>query len=547
MDKKRGIKNVAVSIGFKVILTIAAIVVRRFVIHYIGNEVNGLNSLYTSLLDFLSVAELGVGSAITFCMYKPIVEGDTDKVSALYRLFTKLYFIIAAVIGIAAGCLMPFLKYLAKDYANAGVNLYLTFGLMLISVILSYCFSSKTSLINAYKNNYITTTISSAGQCIQDGLQILVLVLTKSFVWFLICRIISICLQWLATEIYARYKYGNIIKNRQKIDAETKKTVTKNIKAMFMHKIGYVLVNTADSIIISAFIGIVILGKYSNYTTIIVAMSSMLALCFAPLTSVIGHMFVEEGKESARKYCRFFHTLNFVLGMVFFLGYYAVVDNLIAILFGNDLELSHAIAMVITVDYFIQFMRQAVSLFRDATGTFYYDRWKPLIEGLINIGLSILFVCVFPEDYRVVGVIVATIITNVLICHVVEPYVLYRHAFETSVKKYYLRNYLYIIVFVGAMFAVHFCMQHFENQWMELLVNGCISLAFSVPICVIVSLLNKDFRHHFRRLLEKLKRKKAVAVPIGQGVGADDVPTEPEHSSASDPASDEKRETNERE
>ena len=98
MDKKKGILNVAISIFFRVFILIGALLVRRFLIKYIGNEVNGLNSLYTSILGFLAVAELGVGSAITFCMYKPIVEGDTDKVSALYHLFTKLYLIIGAII-----------------------------------------------------------------------------------------------------------------------------------------------------------------------------------------------------------------------------------------------------------------------------------------------------------------------------------------------------------------------------------------------------------------------------------------------------------------
>lgn len=511
MDKKKGLLNTSVSIGFRVIILIANILVRRFLILYIGNAINGLNSLYISILDFLAVAELGVGSAITFCMYKPIVEGNIDKVSAIYGLFTKLYCVIGGIILVVGCALMPVLPFIAKDYLETNVNLYLTFALMLFSVVLSYGFSSKTSLINAYKNNYITTAINSLGQILQLGLQVIVLVFTRSFVWFLACRIFATALQWLATEIIARKCHGAVIANKQKVDDGTKKEVVKNVKAMFMHKIGGVLVNTADSIIISAFIGIVILGKYSNYTTIVVAMSGVIALCFTPLTSVIGHMFVEEGKDTTRKYCRFFHTLNFILGMIFFLGYYAVIDNLIAILFGNDLELSRAIGMVITVDYFIQFMRQSVLLFRDATGTFYNDRWKPLVEGLINIGLSILFVCVFPEDYRVVGVIVATILTNIFICHIVEPYVLYKHAFETSVKKYYLRNYLYILVFVGAMFAMHFFTQHFESQWVELLVNGCISLAFSLPICIVVSLLNKDFRYYLKRVLAKFSRKRVAA------------------------------------
>lgn len=508
MDKKKGLINVSVSIAFKIVILVANILVRRFLIKYIGNEFNGLNSLYISILDFLSVAELGVGSAITFCMYKPIVEGDSNRVSALYGLFTKLYLIIGGIILIVGCAIMPALPYLAKDYQSIDISLYLTFGLMLISVVISYVFSSKTSLINAYKNNFITTTVSSTGQLIQCGLQIVVLICVHSFVWFLICRIIAMVLQWAATEIIVRVKHSEIINNKQKIDVDTKREVVKNIKAMFMHKIGGVLVNTADSLIISAFIGIVVLGKYSNYSTIAIALSGVMTLCFTPLTSVIGHMFVEEDKEQARKYLNFFHSFNFILGLVFFLGYYAVIDNLVSILFSDGLELSKSISFVITLNYFIQFMRQSVGLFKDATGTFYNDRWKPLFEGVLNIVLSIVFVLVFPKEYNVVGVIVATIITNLFICHIVEPHVLYKYAFGESAKNYYIRNYSYIVIFSIALVVMHLCNITNGNQWVELFANGGVSIAISLPISLMVILFNKDFRHYMKKVISRSGGRK---------------------------------------
>ena len=264
MDKKKGIINVTVSVFFRIIFLAANFLARRFLIKVLGNEYNGLNSLYMSLLEFLSVAELGVGTAITYCMYKPIVEGDNDKVSALYGLFVKFYFVVGAVILIAGCALMPFLKIFAKDYESLDTNLYLTFGLCLISVVLSYAFSAKSSLINAYKNNYITTTIYSLGIIFQCVLQVIVLIVTRSFIAYVSCRIGAVVFQWIATEIVTRKKYSGILKNRRKSDKETNKEVVKNAKAMFMHKIGAVLVNTSDSVIISTFIGIVILGKYSN-------------------------------------------------------------------------------------------------------------------------------------------------------------------------------------------------------------------------------------------------------------------------------------------
>lgn len=514
MDKKRSLLNVSVSIGFKFVIIILEIFARRFLIRYVGNEINGLNSLYISILDFLAIAELGVGGAITYCMYQPIVDGDREKTAALYHLFQKLYWIIGAVIVVVGCAIMPLLPYLAKDYSEANVNLYLTFALMLSSVAITYLFSAKTSLINAYKDNYIVNTVSSLGRIVQCGLQMLVLFLTGSFIWYLVCRIISSVLQWVATETIARYKHGDIIKIKSSVDSETKKEVTKNVKAMFMHKIGGILVNTADSIIISSFIGILILGKYSNYTAIVIAMTSVLTLCFTPLTSVVGHMFVEEGRETAKKYCGVFHTLNFVLGMVFFLGYYAVADNLVGVLFGAELELAKSVSFVITLNYFIQFMRQGCMLFRDATGTFYNDRWKPLFEGIINIGLSVLFVCVFPEDYKVVGVIAATIITNLFICHIIEPYVLYKHAFRSGMKQYYVQNYAYILIFGGILAALNFSMVTLENQWLELLANGGIALALSIVPCIAAIVLNRDFSNIMKNILLKIFRRRVQSETV---------------------------------
>ena len=200
MDKKRGILNISISIVFKVLTLIGGILVRRFLIQYIGNETNGLNSLFNSIVGFLSIAELGVGSAITFCMYKPIVNKETDKISALYHLFTKLYLIIGGLI-LSVGCLlMPLLPYLASDYQNVNQNIYLTYFLFLLSVTVTYLFSSKISLINAYKNNYLTTIITSSSLLLQYVLQIVILFCTKSFVLFLVCAVVASLLQWLATE-----------------------------------------------------------------------------------------------------------------------------------------------------------------------------------------------------------------------------------------------------------------------------------------------------------------------------------------------------------
>ncbi len=498
MDKKRSLLNVSISIGFKIILLIMTLVTRRILINTIGNDANGINSLYTSIIGFLGIAELGVGSAITFCMYKPIISKDTYKISALYNIFIKTYRVIGIIILIFGLLITPALPYLAKDY-NVSINLYSSFVLMLISIVINYEFSAKISLINAYKNNYITTTISSLGQVIMNILQIIVLITTKSFDLYMICRIVSIILQWILTNVYFNKHHKDIINKKAILDLESKKNVTSKIKAMFMHKIGGLLVDTSDSIIISAFIGVTLLGKYSNYTIIMTSMTSVLTLFFTPLTSIVGHLCALDDVEKQEKYFKFFYFFNYIIGIIFFLGYYAIIDDAVTICFGLNLELSKDISFVITLNYFIKFLRNTSELFKDATGCFYYDRYKPLVEGTTNIILSIIFVNVFGLN----GVIIATIITTLLIDDIVEPYVLYKHAFSMSPKKYYVLNYSLIIIFSLLLVTLHFSHINMDNEWLSLLVNGCIAVGIGIIPAIVIYIYNKSFREELNNIIKK--------------------------------------------
>lgn len=507
MDRKRSLLNVSVSIFFKLILFFGAIFHRRILIQCVGNEINGLHSLYSGLLNVLSVAELGIGSAIIYCMYKPIVEGDKSKTAALYQLFQKIYRVIGLAIFAAGVALMPALPYLASDYSSPDVNIYLAFLLTLVTVLLSYLFSAKLSLINAYKDNYITTAISSCCQILQYAVQIAVLLLTKSYIWFLVCAIPITLVHWTVTEVVTRKRHQDIVSYPgQTLDPATKQEVVRNTKAMFVHRLGSILVNSTDSVIISAFVGVVLLGKYTNYTTIVIGMNTLIILFFSPLTSVIGHAYVAE-KDQIQRYYHFFHTFNFAIGILFYLGYYAIIDNLVVILFGEGLELTRAVSFVITVNYFVQFVRQVNLLFRDATGTFYQDRFKPLVEGFVNVVLSIacviLFAKWFGEEFGVVGVIAATIVTSLLICHVIEPFILYKHVFHASVKRPMLKNYLYITLFVMTLILMDQCMVSIDRVWLELLVNGCISVIFSSVLILALLAVDKDFRYYVRRFLQR--------------------------------------------
>ena len=513
MDKKRSILNVTFSFVSRFILLVTALIVRRLLIRYIGNDINGLNSLYASIIGMLGVAELGIGRSIIYSMYSPVVAGDQKKVAALYNFYGRLYRIIGSAIFGLGMAILPFLPKFISDYEHIHVNVYLTYSLTLVSVVLSYLYSAKTSLIEAYKDNYITTAIITIAKIIRSALQIASILIWKSYEIFLICQIVETILIWIMTEAVVRNLHGDILDMRQEfVDKSTKEEIARNARAMFMHRVGSILVATIDSVIISTFIGVAILGKYSNYTYIAGILTGTISIIFSSLTSIVGHLCAAGQKEEIQQYFHHFYALNYILGFVFYLGYYAIIDHVLFICFGAGLEMSHIVAFIVTLNQFTSFMRQTSLLFRNASGTFYNDRWKPVAEGVVNLLLSLVFVHLFPDEYKVVGVIVATIITTLLICYTVEPYIIFRHVFNQSSKTFCMRNYIYTGIFVCSLVLMTLFIQPCESEVSGILINGFISVGLSMGVLGIISIADKAFRNELRSLTGWIRKQIRLAL-----------------------------------
>lgn len=436
MDKRKSIINVVVAIAFKVVILIVSIIARRIIINIVGNELNGLNSLYSSIFSLLSLVELGMSVAVGFSLIKPIVENDYYKINAYYHYFNKLYRRIS-LLSLGLGLLLIlFLPILAKGY-SLDINIYIPYILFLLSNSLRYLFLANTTLINAFKNNYLSTIIVSSSLLLIDVMQIISILIFKNYYFYAFSSIIGTIVEWTILHFVIVKKYKKCIELKTaKLDDNDLFATKRQIKGVFMHKIGSVLVNATDSVIISSFVGVSILGIYSNYATIALGLSSLLNLFFSSIVSNVSHGFYKLNKDSFKRYFYFFHGLNFGVGMIMYLGFYAIVNQLVEIFFGKYLLINKLTVMIITINYFIQYLRQSVLAFKDASGLFYVDRVKPLIEGVVNLVLSITFVLLLKgSSYEIIGVISSTIITNIFICHILEPYILFKHSFKSNEKK----------------------------------------------------------------------------------------------------------------
>lgn len=491
-DKTRAKLNVGISIFFKIILLVAGIFIRRYFVRYLGNEVNGISSLYTSLIGFLSVAELGIGTAISFCMYKPIVNHDENTVSALYNLFKKLYLIIGIVIFTGSIVLLPFLPALAKGISTfSSFDFKITFILSVLATFVTYLYSAQSSLINAYKNNYIVTTIHSVCVILQYTIQLLVVIFFKSFVLYLIVAIATGLIQWIVTVIISNLMYKQIIHNQEaKLFEREKKNVVSNIRAMFFHQIGSVVVNSIDGIIISSFISAEILGLYNNYVYICSSGTAIISLLFIPLTSIVGHFYLKENGEKCKTLFYGLFFINVLVGFVAYFWFYINSADVITIIYGSEYIIKDNIVIVLTINYFIQYLRQTSSLFRNATGTFYNDRYKPLIEVAFNILFSILFA----KWLGVVGVLLATILTNLFITITIESYVVFKHVLKQKPILYFVLNYSLILLFSVLIFIVSKFSISFNSVVLRILFWTGISLIIGIVMFMFFSMFSKRFR-----------------------------------------------------
>lgn len=490
MNKKKTLLNISVSMITQTIFLVFAIFAKRFLISEVGNDANGLYQLFLSITSMISVVELGIGVGIIYCLYEPIAKSNKEKIAALYHLFQKIYFLIGCLILIIGLCIMPLVPKMAGEY-NTDCNIYLCYFIALFTTFLPYLFTYKLHLINAYKDSYKTSIITGIGQLLQYGLQIIVVILFKSFTAYLAVKTIGIAVEWVITQFSMR-KYKDIIGIKSKLDDETKAEVKKNIKAMFAHKIGYTLINTTDSIIISAFISVTVLGYYSNYISLSSAMFNLLVLFFSPVAAIIGSIYVTRDKKETVKYLDFFHTLNFIVGIIFYLGYYAVIDNAINMFYGKNLLLDRQVVQVLVINLFVQYLRQAILTFRDATGSFYYDRWKPILEGTVNIVLDILLV----RWMGIIGVFLATIITNVFISDIIEPLVMIKVVLKQRPWRYFIKNTLFIGAFILCIYTFDMIANYSINSNIAaFFARGFTAVGIALCVSVIVFLLDKNFRN----------------------------------------------------
>lgn len=418
---------------------------RTVFIHYLGEGYLGINGLFSNVLGVLSFAELGIGTAINFSLYKPVAEHDTERIKAYMYYYKWAYRVIALIVSILGLLLVPFLHVLVKDPGNVG-NITVYYLVYLFNTVTSYFVSYKYSLVNAEQKNYIYTNVNLLVSATTTVVQIVSLFIWKSFLIYLLVAAVLGAFQKVFISIYFDRLYPYLKeKNVQNLSIEDRETLITKIKALVIHKIGDVSVHQTDNIIVSAFVSTRMVGLLSNYNLLISTVSGCINVLFNSVTGSLGNMVATETKEYQYSIFKKYRFIGF-----WFYGFTAIalailMTPFITLWIGDKMVVNAVVINLLVVDYYMIGQRICLNNIKSAAGVYEPDKYVALLQAVVNLVASIGLVKVIGLP----GVYVGTIIQGTL-STVLKPILSYKVLFGLSSRCYFIDSAKYGIAVISA-------------------------------------------------------------------------------------------------
>lgn len=500
--KKSSFKNMITAVSSNVLTIIVGLVAQAVFIKILGSEYLGLNGLFSNVISMLGIVELGMGSAIIYNMYKPIAEENHEKIKSLMQFYKKSYRIITLIISIIGIMIIPFIKYIVDiESVTVGINVYLVYILFLLETICSYILSYKRSMLYADQKEYITNIIHMGYTILVNTMQLTFLYFTHDYYLYLIIKVMMRLVENIVISSYVNRRYSYLLDNNvTKLDSKTEKDIFQKIKALFFHKIGTFIVSGTDNIIISKYLGLVTVGLYSNYYMIINAVQTVINHIIQATRASVGNLLVTESKTKQFDIFNKIRFVNFWISCFSSICIFVIMDSFITIWIGYKFVLPTKVLLVLVINFFIVSSRSTYGAFKEAAGIFYEDRFVPIIESLLNIVLSIIFV----KKFGLMGVFMGTIGSGlVLWCYSYPKYV-YNKLFGRKISDYMKETIYYFIIFIliaGFTYSLAILIS-FDNVYLQFISNVLIALI--VPNVIMLLLFSKD--ENFKYFINMIKR-----------------------------------------
>ncbi len=385
--------------------TLIPFVIRTVMIWKLGEEYTGLNGLFSSLLQLLSLAELGVGAAMVYSMYRPVAEGDQARICALLGLYRRYYRRIGLFILGLGAALTPAVPRLIHGDLPGDMNIYVLYLLSLMSTVVSYwLFAYRTSLLTVHQRTDLASKLEIVSKTVQVILQLYVLIVLENYYLFLAAEILSkiilnLMTGWLTRRLYPSFKPAGSLAR------EEEKAVNLRIRDLFSSRFAAKVTEEADAIVISAFLGLVALARYQNYFLVMAAVIRIFEVIFSSVMSGLGNSLILEAEEKNYRNLQKFTFLFLWLLAFASPCFLCLYQPFIRLWLGEGALMPMALVFCLTIYFFIYEVNRLLNTFKDAAGLWREDKWRPLTSALVNIVLNLATVRI----WGLYGVILSTV------------------------------------------------------------------------------------------------------------------------------------------
>lgn len=443
---KNTIRNIFTGIFGNIFTLLLPFVVRTIIIYKLGSEYIGLGSLFTSILQVLSVTELGFASAIACTMYEPIAKKDTLKIIESITLLKTIYKIVGAFILIVGLAITPFLHLLIKDGVSVDVNIYFLYFIHLANTTVSYFFYGyKNTIISANQRYDIINCINATMALFRGIIQIIILLISSNYYLY----IITLPIVTIISNLFINYCTNKLypeLNVKTKYSLKGIENIWKKISGIAIGRISLMCRNSFDSIIISSLLGLTTVAIYSNYYLIFSSISSILSVILTSMSASVGNSLVLESEEkNENDHIRFDFYYEVIVSFCT-ICLFLLYQPFMAFWVGRDLMFSLKTMSLFCIYFYINQLAQVRSVYSEAAGLWWHFRYLTIGEMfanlVLNIGLGYLF--------GVNGIIIATIITAFVGSYLGCSFITYKKLFHKSAKEYFFNNLFYQIVTIIA-------------------------------------------------------------------------------------------------
>lgn len=478
-------KNAARNIAFGVLSRLVGLVLpfvsRTAILYVLGTQYLGLSSLFSSILSFLGLAEMGAGNAMVYSMYKPIAQNDVKTIKALINLYRRFFRFIGTVIFVLGLSLMPFLRRLIHGSVPDDISIYLLYLIYLLNASLSYwLFAYKSAILSAYQRNDIGSKIGMVVSVLSYLVMIPMLLLTRNYycyiIWIPVFTIVTNILRLVYVD-----KHFPDLKPEGEIDQELKQSIIKNVSALIGTKLNTVVLHAADNIVMSAFLGLTAIAVYGNYYYIMSAVTGFLGILYSSMTAGLGNSLMTDSRD--KNYGDF---LKFSFANSWLTGWCTVCliclyQPFMYLWAGKDLMFPFSIVLMFGLYFYTYQIRRIPVTYKDAAGIWWEDRFRPYVCMITNIVLNIYMV----QKNGIAGIILSTVF-SLFISIPWENYTIFKYVFHCSSREYYGKMLLSAVTMALSGAVTFWLCSLFQDGFLYLFVRAWICLI--VPNVIFIAL-----------------------------------------------------------